>query len=180
MSKYFAAAAIIYLLIMTFAGQHREFPHGHGHIRETSHHGLFEVPAEAITQLLLKSGDQAIRFSRVDNVWYSDDRAIQAEDLSALLNEFCQMLTAAEPVRTFQPEDLVTIENPYYGFLTSQAGLQAKSSDGKQITLEFGYTTPDGGLNYVRKKGDPALYVMSGFLFEQFEHLIKLLNPMNS
>ena len=48
--------------------------------------------------------------------------------------------------------------------------------DGTSIVLDFGYATPDGGLRYVRKDGDPALYVMSGFLFEQFEQLIKIQN----
>ena len=171
MSKLFAAAAIAYLLVMALANDESGLSGSHQHSKGVHAHGLFPVAAEGIDELELMSKQAVVHFSKDENGWQFAER-ITGMQTARQLDEFAKMLAAAEPVRTFQPEDLVTTGNQDYGFSESGARVKAVDSQGREVILSFGNATPDGGLRYVRKQGDPALYVMSGFLFEQFEQLM--------
>ena len=171
MSKILVAAAIAYLLLMALTNNEPGLPHRHEHGEGTHTHGLFPVAAEDIDELVLMSEQAVVHFSKHDSGWLLAERATETS-IAGQLDEFAKMLTAAEPVRTFQPEDLVTAGDQDYGFSETGARVKAGDSQGREIIFSFGNATSDGGLRYVRKQGDPALYVMSGFLFDQFEQLI--------
>ena len=152
------------------------FPYGYEfarhHLEEAvsgAGHGLYAGSVEALRRLEINHDDHVFVLAKQGESWYSGATPVN-EHVTRMLEELAQMLSGAEPVRTFHPEDLVAVHNQDYGF-DGDNKLMIRDAQGQTLNLEFGHATPDGSLHYVRKQGDPALYVMSGFLQSQIRSL---------
>ena len=132
--------------------------------------GLYQGSVETITRLEIHNGENAHVLAKQGDSWYLGASAVE-QGLEQLISELLKMLVGAEPVRTFQPEDLLSTDEKGYGFENADK-LIVFDHKGPALMIELGNATPDGSLRYVRKQGDPALYVMSGF----FQSQIKSIN----
>ena len=174
MRSLLVGLALAYLVIMAFPNMFDRPKHHHAHSHAAQSLGIFPHAGESIKEIELTKEETKLLLVKKVGRWYLHDHRLDAK-ITGLIEELDDMLATSEPVRTFQPEDLVTVEHRDYGFTQSKNQLRATGGGGQNVRLTFGYATPDGGLRYVSKEGDPALYVMSGFLFEQYEALIEAL-----
>ncbi len=140
-----------------------------------SWYGLWGASPQSISKLELTMRDDRYELVRAADGWYYQGDLLNeqtAENVTAL----CAMLSRAEPVRTFLPEDLVQVKSRDYGFAKTQLQIKVAGDERDlHFALQFGRATPEGGLHYARKNDDPALYVMSGFLVQQAHALVKSL-----
>ena len=140
-----------------------------------SWYGLLGASPQSISKLELIVDAHSYEIVRVADGW-SYQGGLLNKQIADSASVLCAMLSRAEPVRTFLPEDLVQVKSRDYGFAETQ--LQIKVERGERaphFELQFGRATPEGGLYYARKDDDPALYVMSGFLVQQATDLAKSL-----
>ena len=145
--------------------------------------GLITVEATEGSRIVIRKDKREWQLLFKNSEWKYGNETLSGARLN-LLQELLSMLTGAEPVRTFLPEDLAHVsgdeEGAEYGLAEPKlqvsvfAGHKQQVGDKPQV-LAFGHATPDGSLRYARKAGDPALYVMSGFVYEQAEMLLKVL-----
>ncbi|MEM7467477.1 MAG: hypothetical protein AAF387_11395 [Pseudomonadota bacterium] len=177
MTRAATVLAIGYLCLMAFGGRlphkHEDSPHSEGL------YGLHEGKPSEIAVLIFTRENDEFRVVHDDSGWRINALPVN-ESLAEEIEALTKMLARAEPVRTFHPEDLAPVKDQDYGFKQLAFSVAAESrADGPKTWLEFGYSTPDQSLRYVRKRGDPALYVMSGFLFEQTEKVHERLASLN-
>lgn len=178
-----AALAISYLFVMAY----HDMLHGHNsdpHTHNQDHSdGLISVEIAQVSRIVIRKDKREWPLLLENSEWKYESETLSGEHLN-LLRELLSMLTGAEPVRTFLPEDLAHVsgddDGAEYGLAEPKlqvsvfAGHKQKKGAKPQV-LVFGHATPDGSLRYARKAGDPALYVMSGFVYEQVEMLVKAL-----
>jgi len=179
-----AVLAISYLLVMA---NHELLRHVDGDGLDAQHthnqkqsDGLIVGEINDLSGIEIRDNEQQWELLFDNAQWQYKKENINADNLK-LLQELLSMLTRSEPVRTFLPEDLAHSAGDLeadYGLAEPKLevsvfmGLEGSARYNRQ-TLTFGHATPDGSLHYVRKAGDPALYVMSGFLYQQARMLVR-------
>ena len=171
-------AALAYLAIMAnsswlFGDFQSASPEG-----ANAWHGLLGSSPQSIRKISITANGEHFEIVKLEHAWHYQGQHLDehARESSATLRS---MLSRAEPVRTFHPEDLTHVQDQDYGFDETGMHIEIeREQTGVRFGLHFGHATPEGGLYYARKIGDPALYVVSGFLVEQTRELIALLSAM--
>lgn len=192
MIKYVLAAgiAIAYLLVMSNHGKlHHSSTSEHTHLT-TAVNGLLASMAMPPRDIEIEHRSMTWRLGNKNTHWAYGTKVLSDAELK-VLKDFLAMLRSSEPVRTFLPEDLLNSSHKDYGLekpalkVTVFPG-SGNKSEGEQkaeslpAILKFGNATPDGSLRYVGKEGDPNLYVMSGFVFQQAQKLTAMLGAQHA
>ncbi|MGR8947755.1 MAG: DUF4340 domain-containing protein [Gammaproteobacteria bacterium] len=177
MRRGLALFAVVYLLMMVYP-EFLSAPLGHSpRPKSTPRFGLLDTAPESINAIELQDNGVSYRVEKANERWHYRHSMLSG-DMAHMITELCKMLTAAEPVRTFLPEDLQSVKERDYGFDEINLSFRiGQITDAPEAVLRFGSATPDGGLHYVRKDDDPNLYVMSGFLYQ---HTRALLNQLKA
>ena len=122
---------------------------------ETS--ALFKVKAEEVTGLVLKSGDQEMRFEKRDGTWQILHPVAGGVDAFAL-SRLLARLTRLKPQRLMAeiPKDLAE-----FGLHEPDVSLTFKAGD-HEHSLRIGYISPIEKGYYAATGKDPKVYLIAG------------------
>lgn len=86
------------------------------------------------------------------------------------------MMSAAEshliPMPAYRRLDVDPAADPAFGFAGSDLALSVETHTAQRITVRFGGPNPTGGGYYVRRDGDPSVYVVANQVLDEVRSLV--------
>ena len=164
-----AALAIGYLVMMVISGA---LPEQRQRVAFEAKGVMTQAP-ESIRRVDLQVKNETLRFERTDSGWHrlgsapNGDRALPKGTASSL-DLAVRFMHTADPVRTFEPQDLQQSSTADFG-LESPAIVITLTDDQRPVLhARFGDLNADGFLQYMRVGGRGELFLMSRFVGAQW------------
>lgn len=162
------AAALAYLVLMVVTGA---LPRN-GQFVAFEAAGVLAEPPEAVTRIRLAAGERTIEFLRRDGHWHPADGTTDlTPTLSAALDRAVEFMHAAKPVRVLAAHAAAASPLPDFGLAPPRLSIRLANEAGVLLAAEFGGENTDGILQYMRLRGHDELYLMSGFVGREWQHI---------
>lgn len=136
--------------------------------------GVLQSAPEAIDRVQISQGGRSAIFVRSgDKAWRQEGGAPVSEAGSARLSMAVQMMHTSGPVREIAPADLAGVDTGPFGLKPPQIGAVLYRGSAPVLSVRFGNRNPEGFLQYMAVEGQPQLYLMSGFVGEEWTHALR-------
>ena len=136
--------------------------------------GVMQLPPERISTVALQSHDRSGVFVRTpDGGWARDGGAPLDSAIAKRLSMAVQFMNTSGPVRELQPSEYRGIEQREFGLDHPQISIALFDGARPVIAAHFGGRNPDGYMQYVRVDGRPELFLLSRFVGEEWDAVVK-------
>lgn len=178
MAALCACLAIAFLGVMAYHGEVPET----GQLVKFTPKGVLQVPPERIHAVRLQAGERQVALLRVGpHAWrYRDTEGTVSDELRDHLEGAMVFMYASAPVRLMLPEE-------YHGTGLQEFGLEPPRysivlADARQVLLEahFGAANPQDLLQYMQLQNSDAVYLMSRFVGQMWEHILEHLELLRT
>ncbi|MBI4696353.1 MAG: DUF4340 domain-containing protein [Gammaproteobacteria bacterium] len=163
-----ALAAVGYLALMIWTGARPT-----AELVKFEEQGVMAEDPAAVTLLEITAGDRHATLERRAGGWAKAGRAAPLPaPLAASVEKVVKYLHTANPVRELGAADLAGTDARELGFEPPRATIIVKGAQGTLLTAELGSRNTDGVLQYFRVAGRPQVYLVSGFVGEEWERVL--------
>lgn len=133
----------------------------------TSTWPMFPVELDDVYRVVASGGGKDVEVQRTGGgLWEPGTGAAPAAGA---------LMSAAEthliPMHAYRRLD-VDAADPGYGFAGADLALTVETRTAQRTTIRFGGPNPTGGGYYVRRDGDPAVYVVVGQVFDEVRSIL--------
>lgn len=161
-----AALAVIYLVIMLATGALPE----RRQLVESEAAGVMGLAPERITRVTVSADGRTTAFVRETNGWArADNGAATGPRLAETLARAVKFMHTANPVRVLEPEEIADTGPAEFGLEPPKLSIMLEDADGIVLAADFGAENTDGLLQYMRVTDRAELYLMSGFVGQEWE-----------
>jgi hypothetical protein len=169
-----AGCALAYLVVMLLTGALPE----RRHLVKFEPHGVLQLEPEDITRVTVTEHGTSAVFVRQANGWGRENNttAIQAP-LIKTLDRAVKFMHTANPVRVFKPEDMADTGMALYGLDHPHLSITLENVHGVVLVADFGHRSNDGLLRYMRLRDRGEVYMMSGFVDQEWERVATAVRP---
>jgi hypothetical protein len=169
-----AVIALAYLVVMLITGALPE----RRHLIKFEAHGVMQLDPERITRVTVTADGTSAVFIRQTQGWVREDsaKAIEAS-LTKALDLAVKFMHTANPVRVFKPEDFADTGLVEFGLDRPRLSITLENTGGVVLEADFGNSSNDGLLRYMRLRDRGDLYMMSGFVGKEWETVAKGAKP---
>jgi Domain of unknown function (DUF4340) len=165
-----ALLALTYLVIMLATGALPE----RRQLVEFEAAGVLRLAPELITRVTVSADGRATAFVRETDGWTREDSGAATEPRRAeTIERAVRFMHTANPVRLLEPADLAGTSPAEFGLDPPGLSITLADANGVVLEADFGAENPDGLLQYMRLRGSAGLYLMSGFVGQEWEAIVK-------
>ena len=129
---------------------------------------MFPVVLDDIYRVIAADGGKEVEVQRTGGgLWEPGTGA--APVAGALMSASDDHLV---PMPAYRRLDVDPSADPAFGFAGSTLSFTVETHTAQRITIRFGGPNPTGGGYYVRRDGDPAVYVVANQVFDEVRSLV--------
>ena len=162
--------ALTYLVVMVVTGAMPE----QRQLVKFEAKGVMQTAPETIDRVEIVQGDRKAAFVRTgEKAWRRDDGTAVTEAGSARLSMAVQMMNTSGPVREMPGDELKGVDTKPFGLEPPQIAAVLYRGPSRVLSVRFGNRNPEGFMQYMAVEGQPQLYLMSGFVGEEWTHALQ-------
>lgn len=141
--------------------------------------GLVAIPPGEIRRVEIRSGTSHIRLHRQPGGWSTDaaDQPVAA-DLASHLTTALRLINVSRPVRQIPPGELSAESFAEFGLDPPVMVAVLESDAGVTATVNFGTLNPASTSHYVRLGGQPAVYLMSRHVGDEWRLVLDMMRRL--
>jgi hypothetical protein len=164
-----ALAAVGYLVLMIWTGARPT-----AELVKFEEKGVMAEDPAAVATLEIAAGDRHATLQRRAGGWVKAGReAPLPPPLAASVEKAVKYLHTANPVRELGAAEVAGTDAREFGFEPPRATIVVKGAQGTLLTAELGARNTDGVLQYFRVAGRPQIYLVSGFVGEEWARVLQ-------
>ena len=161
-----AVLAVIYLGVMALGGEQMQ----QAQFVKFEAKGLLAEDPAVVKSVVLRRGEASVTLLRGAQGW-TREGVVVAATLQPRVDLAVKFLHTAGPVRRIEAAAMGDTTQGELGFDASALTVTAQLDTTRVFTFTLGARTPEGSLQYLRVAGEEAVYLMSGFVGEEWEAL---------
>ena len=136
--------------------------------------GVMQTAPETIDRVEITRGERKASFVRTgDKTWKREDGGAVSAAAGARLSMAVQMMNTSGPVREIPGEELKGVDAKPFGLEPPQLAAVLYRGSAPVLSVRFGNRNPEGFMQYMAVQGQPQLYLMSGFVGEEWTHALQ-------
>jgi hypothetical protein len=162
-----AALAAVFIGVLAFHGERPE--PGLGRFEPAGL--LVDWPVDDISVLELSAGAEHRSFHRVEGGWRLDEGE-PAADLEQRIAIGLKLLRNSAPERIFSADEIGEHTLVDFGLEPPRLTLEARTAEGRSVTIRFGGANPLGLARYTRIEGRPEVILLPGFVAGAWERVM--------
>jgi len=136
--------------------------------------GIMQAAPETIDRVEIVQGDRKAAFVRTgEKAWQRQGGAAVNAAGSARLSMAVQMMNTSGPVREIPGEELQGVDAKPFGLEPPHLAAVLYRGSSPVLSVRFGNRNPEGFLQYMAVEGQPQLYLMSGFVGDEWTHALQ-------
>jgi hypothetical protein len=140
--------------------------------------GVMQLAPERISTVALRSGERSVVFVRTpDGGWARDGGAPLDPAVAKRLALAVQFMNTSGPVREMEPAEYQKTNPHEFGLDRPQLSIALFEGTRPVLTAHFGGRNPDGYLQYVTVEGRRELFLLSRFVGEEWDAVVKAALP---
>ncbi|MDQ1518214.1 MAG: hypothetical protein QOE80_4044 [Actinomycetota bacterium] len=129
---------------------------------------MFPVALDDVYRVVASAGGKSVEVQRTGGgLWEPGTGAAPAA--GSLMSAAGQHLI---PMPAYRRLDVDPASDPGFGFAGSDVALTVETQTAQRFTIHFGGPNPTGGGYYVRRDGDPFVYVVVDQVFDEVRSLV--------
>jgi hypothetical protein len=161
-----ALSALTYLAIMLATGALPE----RRQLVEFEAAGVMSLAPERIARVTVSADGRSTAFVRETDGWAREDGGVATGPrLAKTIERAVRFMHTANPVRVLEPAELAGTSPAEFGLKPPRLSITLEDAGGVVLEADFGAANTDGLLQYVRLRDRAELYLMSGFVGEEWE-----------
>jgi hypothetical protein len=136
--------------------------------------GVMQSAPETIDRVEITQGERKATFVRTgDKTWKREGGAAVSAAAGERLSMAVQMMNTSGPVREIPGEELKGVDTKPFGLAPPQLAAVLYRSSAPVLSVRFGNRNPEGFMQYMAVAGQQQLYLMSGFVGEEWTHALQ-------
>lgn len=129
---------------------------------------MFPVNVDDVYRVLASAGGKTVEVQRTGGgLWEPGTGAAPAA--GSIMSAADQHLI---PMPAYRRLDVDPATDPGFGFAASDVAFTVETQTAQRFTIHFGGPNPTGGGYYVRRDGDPLVYVVVDQVFDEVRSLV--------
>lgn len=129
---------------------------------------MFPVAVDDVYRVIASAGGKTVEIQRTGGgLWEAGTGAAPAA--GSLMSAADQHLI---PMPAYRQLDVDPASDPGFGFAGSDVTLTVETQTAQRTTIHFGGPNPTGGGYYVRRDGDPHVYVVVDQVYDEVRSLV--------
>lgn len=144
------------------------------HLIQFQAKGVMAQQPETITSVKVTIAEKSVTFVRDSGTWRAPDgTTIIKPALIKSLDLAVKFMHTAEPVRTFKIADLPAKSSAQFGLSRPSLSITLRDANAVVVEADFGNSSADGLLHYMRVKGRDKIYLMSRFVRREWQSVFE-------
>ena len=164
-----AAMALAYLVIMLVTGALPETRQ----LVQSEAEGVLPLAPETITRVTVVGGARPAVFVRQADGWQREGSAAAVDaELGQIIDRAVKFMHTAKPVRALEHQEIADAGLAEFGLDHPRLGITLEDERGVVLKADFGNPSADGLLQYMRLRDRDDLYLMSGFVGQEWQAVL--------